>query len=438
MTPLQDIIQKFHQKSATIAVIGQGYVGLPLAVAFAEIGFQVTGLDVDERKIEAINRGQSYIQDIASSRLKPLVDTGYFKATTNFAILSQTDAVIICVPTPLSKTKDPDMSFIIAAADEIARYVHRNQLIVLESTTYPGTTQEIILPRIIKNGYRVGEDFFLAFSPERTDPGRTDYTIKNTPKVVGGVSEACLQVAQTLYEQIIDKVVPVSSTAAAEMVKLLENTFRAVNIGLINEVTIMCDKLGLDVWEIIAAAETKPYGFMSFYPGPGLGGHCIPVDPHYLAWKLRTLNYSARFIELATEVNYGMPEYVVHKISDSLNEDRKPLNGSVILLVGVAYKPNVSDVRESPALDIISLLKAKGTQVLYHDPFVPEIQLDDDLISSVSLSAGLSQADCVVIVTDHTDLAWFDIFQQAQRIVDTRNAFAKMNLHSPKIKGLSA
>jgi UDP-N-acetyl-D-glucosamine dehydrogenase len=432
----EKLIEKFKNRTARLVIVGQGYVGLPLAVAFAEAGFNVVGLDVDRRKVDGINAGHSHIPDVPSKHLRQLVGDNLLSATTDYSILREADAVIVCVPTPLSKTKDPDMSFIIDAADRIARYSHRGQLIVLESTTYPGTTEEIILPRITKNGYRVGEDFFLAFSPERIDPGRTDYTIRTTPKVVGGLTAHCLEVAQELYGQIIEHLVPVSSTRAAEMVKLLENTFRAVNIALVNEIAIMCNKLDLNVWEIVDAAATKPYGFMPFYPGPGLGGHCIPVDPHYLAWKLRTLNYSARFIELAAQINYSMPQYVVNKISDMLNEVKKSLNGSHILILGVAYKRDVGDVRESPALDIISLLEAKGAQVSYHDPYVPELRLNGYRACSIDLDEGLRQADCVVLVTDHSVFDRDKIYQQAAGIVDTRNAFGYLGTDGTRVRGL--
>lgn len=433
MTVKKQVIEKFKNHAAQLAIVGQGYVGLPLGVAFAEAGFNVVGLDIDHTKVEAINAGQSYIQEVPSEHLQPLVADKLLSAATDYSVLRETDAVIICVPTPLSKTRDPDMSFIIAAADEIARYVHRGQLIVLESTTYPGTTEEIILPRIVNNGYSVGEDFFLAFSPERIDPGRIDYTIRTTPKVVGGVTPHCLEAAQALYSQIIEVVVPVSSTGAAEMVKLLENTFRAVNVALVNEIAVMCDKLGLNVWEIIDAAATKPYGFIPFYPGPGLGGHCIPIDPHYLAWKLKTLNYSSRFIQLAAEVNYAMPQHVVNKIVDTLNHAGKPLKGSSILILGTAYKPDVADVRESPALDIITLLEAKGAAVFYHDPYVPELHVNGHRSLSANLDEALSRADCVVVVTDHSIFDWTKIYHHAVRIVDTRNVFPRMKTPGGKV-----
>lgn len=360
------LIAKFEAHEAHIAIIGLGYVGLPLAVAFAQAGFQVTGIDLDKRKVDAITHGESYIEDVPSAVVAGLLISdgvsGLLSATTDFSVLANCDAVSICVPTPLNKTGDPDISYIVEATKQIALYLHSGMVVVLESTTYPGTTTEVVLPRLQDNGMslKVGEDFFLAFSPERVDPGRTDYTTRNTPKVIGGVTPACLEVASAYYHQAIETLVPVSSTEVAELVKLFENTFRSVNIGLANELLMMCDKLGLDAWELLDAAATKPFGFMKFTPGPGLGGHCIPIDPLYLSWKLRTLNYTARFIELASEINTSMPRYWIQKIQDALNEEGKPVKGSRVLVLGVAYKKNVSDLRESPALDIIYLLREKG------------------------------------------------------------------------------
>jgi UDP-N-acetyl-D-glucosamine dehydrogenase len=417
------LLNKILTHQARIGVVGLGYVGLPLAVALAQAGFAVVGVDVDPAKIEQLHQGQSYIADVASAEIAPLVANGRFLPTTDYHQLADTDAISICVPTPLRKTKDPDISYIVAAAEKIAQVGATGKLVVLESTTYPGTTEEVILPRLTSNGDQVGRDFFLAFSPERIDPGRTDYTVYNTPKVIGGMTDACQETAVALYSTIVAQPVPVSSTAAAEMVKLLENTFRAVNIGLVNEVALMCDRLGLNVWEVVEAAATKPYGFMPFYPGPGLGGHCIPIDPHYLSWKLRTLNYTARFIELAAEVNSAMPAYAVNKVTAGLNEFRKAVNGSRVLLLGVAYKPNVADLRESPALDIIHLLLAQGAVITYHDPYVPSLTLDDFTTESIPLTAvSLQQADCVVIVTHHAALDYTLIAQHAPLIVDTRNA----------------
>jgi len=417
------LLQKIESREARVGVVGIGYVGLPLAVAFAQAGFPVTAVDVDPRKIEAINNGQSYIEDVPEAELGPLVASGRLRAATDYAALAGVDAISICVPTPLNKTKDPDISYILNAAANIAKQGAAGKLVILESTVYPGATDEIILPQLAQNGAQVGRDFFLAFSPERIDPGRTDYDIYTTPKVIGGVTPDCLDVALALYGAIVEKPVPVSSTAAAEMVKLLENTFRAVNIGLVNEVALMCDKLGLDVWEVVAAAATKPYGFMPFYPGPGLGGHCIPVDPHYLSWKLRTLNYKARFIELAAEINSYMPEYVAGKVVEGLNRERKAVNGSRILLLGVAYKPDVGDVRESPALDIIHLLRAQGAEVNYHDPYVPDLAHEGFDLRSIPLTeTAVAAADCVIIVTNHANLDWHLVARRASLIVDARNA----------------
>ncbi|MCK5922503.1 MAG: nucleotide sugar dehydrogenase, partial [Methylococcales bacterium] len=390
-------------RTAKIGIVGMGYVGLPLAVGFAEAGFEVLGVDISVEKIELLNRAESYIEDVSNAVLQPLVASGKLKGTTDYADLADIDAISICVPTPLRKTKDPDISYIIDATNRIAAAGGAGKLVILESTTYPGTTEEVILPRLRQNGAEVGQVFFLSFSPERIDPGRTDYTMLTTPKVIGGVTPACLEVSLALYGTIVDEPVPVSSTASAEMVKLLENTFRAVNIGLVNEMALMCDKLGINVWEVVDAAATKPYGFMKFYPGPGLGGHCIPIDPHYLSWKLRTLNYTARFIELAAEVNSNMPAYVIEKVADALNDDAKAIRNSHVLVLGVAYKPNVSDVRESPALDIIHLLMEKGANVTYNDPFVPNLERDGYALQSATLSEEMLQStDCVIVVTNHT------------------------------------
>jgi UDP-N-acetyl-D-glucosamine dehydrogenase len=417
------LLKKIETGQAKIGIVGMGYVGLPLAVAFAEAGFQVLGVDVVAEKAAMLNAGHSYVEDVADAVLAPLVRDGRLQASTDYGQLAAVDVISICVPTPLRKTKDPDISYIIDAAERIAQVGASGKLIVLESTTYPGTTEEVILPRLVANGDVVGEDFFLAFSPERIDPGRTDYTVWTTPKVIGGMTAACLAAAVALYSTIVEKPVPVSSTAAAEMVKLLENTFRAVNIGLVNEVALMCDKLGLNVWEVVDAAATKPYGFMKFTPGPGVGGHCVPLDPHYLSWKLKTVNYTARFIELAAEVNSHMPDYVVGKVADALNAQQKAINGSRILILGVAYKPNVGDVRESPALDVIHLLQERGAAISYHDPFVPDLVDEGFAMQSVDLSAERLQAmDCVVVVTDHASLDWGWIAAQAALLVDTRNA----------------
>ena len=431
MTIKRELLQKIASGEARIGIVGLGYVGLPLAVAFAEKGFPVVGIDVAPEKVAAINGGTSYVEDVPDAVLAPLVAAGLIRASVDYADLAGVDAISICVPTPLRKTKDPDISYIIDAADRIAAVNGQGKLIVLESTTYPGTTDEIILPRLKSNGDVVGEDFFLAFSPERVDPGNKEYTMANTPKVIGGVTPNCLEVALALYGQVTEPV-PVSSTRAAEMVKLLENTFRAVNIGLVNEIAIICSKLDLDVWEIVNAAKTKPYGFMPFYPGPGLGGHCIPIDPHYLSWKLRSLNYTARFIELADDVNRHMPDYVAGKVAEALNRERKPINGSKILVLGAAYKPNVGDVRESPALDVMHLLLERGAEVSYHDPYVASLEQEGIPLASVALSeAALAGADCVVVITHHDSYDWPAIVAQGQLIVDTRNALA--GLESEKI-----
>lgn len=431
-TTKQQLLDKIAARQAVIGVVGIGYVGLPLAVAFAEAGFTVIGVDVSERRVDCLNRGESYIGDIPDSVIQPLVAAGRLRASVDYAALAGVDAISICVPTPLRKTKDPDVSYIIDATDRIAQQGGAaGKVIILESTTYPGTTEEIVLPRLAQAGLEVGRDFFLAFSPERIDPGRTDYTIYTTPKVIGGVTPACLEVALALYGAVVAQPAPVSSTAAAEMVKLLENTFRAVNIGLVNEVALMCAKLNLDVWEVIGAAATKPYGFMPFYPGPGLGGHCIPIDPHYLSWKLRTLNYTARFIELAAEINSSMPEYVVDKVIEALSDQQmKAVRGSRILVLGVAYKPDVSDVRESPALDVIHLLQTRGAEVSYHDPFVPDLTGEGVALRAVTLSdALLEAADCVVIITHHRVYDWERIAHHSRLIVDTRNAISQRRPH---------
>mgnify|MGYP001351707089 CR=1 FL=1 len=414
--------EKIQRREAVIGIVGLGYVGLPLAVAFAEAGFRVVGIDVDGRKVEALNRQESYIEDISSATLAGLPDP--IRATTDFSVLATCDAVSVCVPTPLSKTGDPDVSYIINAADQIARYLHPGMLVVLESTTYPGTTTEVVLPRLSGNGsgLKVGEDFFLCFSPERVDPGRKDWTTRTTPKVMGGTTPACLEMGTALYGAALETIVPVSSTEAAEMAKLLENTFRAVNIGMVNEVLLMCERLGLDAWEVINAAGTKPFGFMKFMPGPGIGGHCIPIDPLYLSWKLKSLKFTARFIELADEVNSAMPRYWVQKVQDALNDVQKSIKGSRILVLGVAYKKDISDMRESPALDIIHLLQEKGAVVSYHDPHVPAFHHDGMAMTGESdLQAALDAADCVVVATDHSAYDWADIARRSRVLVDTRH-----------------
>ena len=394
--------------------------------------------------MDQINRGESYIPDISRDALAAVssryVASGTLSATSEYSALDSADAVIVCVPSPLSKTKDPDLSYIVAATDEVANRLRPGMLVVLESTTYPGTTEEVILPRLRQsngNKFHPGQDFFLAFSPERIDPGRTDWTISNTPKVIGGSTPACLEVARMLYETIVETIVPVSSPKEAEMVKLLENTFRATNIALVNEVAIMCDRLGVDVWEVIDAAKTKPFGFMPFYPGPGLGGHCIPVDPQYLAWKLRTLNYNARFVQLAEEINLGMPGYVVDKVSNALNEKGKMLKGSQVLTLGVAYKADVTDYRESPALDVIDLLLEKGVVARYHDPYVPHVEMETLSLSSVELDAhNLEEADCVIIATAHSNYDWNWVLEHSSLVVDTRNATAGLDPVHCRVVGL--
>src|SRR6266700_4232946 len=420
---MDDLLRKkISSRSLQVAVIGLGYVGLPLAITFAEAGFQVRGIDVDQRKVDQANQGESYIPDIASNTLRSLIDTERLHFTSDFAVLDDVDAISICVPTPLRKTRDPDISYIVAATQQVRAHLHPGQLIVLESTTYPGTTDEVVLPELEATGLKVGVDFFLAFSPERIDPGNPHFNTYNTPKIVGGITSKCTELAQALYGAAIDQVVAVSSARVAEMTKLLENTFRAVNIGLVNEIAIICEKLHINVWEVIEAAATKPFGFMPFLPGPGLGGHCIPVDPHYLSWKLKTLDYTARFIELAAEINSSMPHYVVNKISEALNEQRRSFNGATVLVLGVAYKGNVGDVRESPALDIMQALMLRKAVVIYNDEYVPTLTLGNRTLHSQSLSSGLLQAaDCVVIVTDHSyyDVSW--IVREARCIVDTRN-----------------
>lgn len=416
--------KRIKDRSASVAVIGMGYVGLPLAVEFGRVGFKINGIDIAEKKVKTISAGKSDVDDIKDYEVKELVDLKRLSCTSDFSVLKNSDIVIICVPTPLNKTKDPDVSFILDATSEIAKRIHKGQLVVLESTTYPGTTEELIKPKLEESGLKVGEDFFLAFSPERVDPGNPKYNTQNTPKVVGGTTPACMRVAQTFYEQVIVQVVPVTSTKAAEMVKLLENTFRSVNIGLVNEVALMCDRLGIDVWEVIDAASTKPFGFMKFYPGPGLGGHCIPIDPHYLSWKLKSLNYYARFIELAGDINSGMPEYVVEKITAALNSKRISLNGAKILVLGVSYKKDISDLRESPALDVIRLLQEKGARVSYCDPYVPVIKMDTapDLKAIPLNEKALKWADCAAVITDHSSFNYQWIVDQSSLVVDTRNA----------------
>lgn len=431
----QSILNQLHDRTARVAVLGLGYVGLPLATIFAEAGFNVIGIDPDEGKVATVSRGESHIQDVPTEQVARLVAAGKLHATTDFSVLADVEAVSICVPTPLRKTGDPDLSFILDASAELAKYIHPGMVIVLESTTYPGTTREILLPQLgEENNLVVGEDFFLAFSPERVDPGRTDWTTLNTPKVVGGITEACSEVASTWYAQALQDVVPVSSAEVAEMAKLLENTFRMINIGMVNEMAIMCDRLGIDVWEVIDAAATKPFGFMKFTPGPGLGGHCIPIDPLYLSWKLRALNYTARFIDLASEINTGMPRHVLSMIQDALNELGKPLKGSDVLVLGAAYKPDVDDLRESPALDVIGLLEQKGARVFYHDPYIPHLDHEGLEIDSVpDLMEAVAEVDCVVIITNHSSYDYPAILGAAKLIVDTRNALGEAGRNNTRV-----
>jgi len=431
----EELLQKLEDKSARIAVLGMGYVGLPLATVFAEAGFEVIGVDPDKYKVDMLNKGISYIQDTSTEQVKKLLEANKLHASTDFSVIQDVDAVSICVPTPLRKTGDPDLSFIISAAEELAKFIHPGMLIVLESTTYPGTTRELLLPIFTENSdIKIGENFFLAFSPERVDPGRSDWTTINTPKVIGGITSECTHMASAWYGTALQNVVPVSSTEVAEMTKLLENTFRMINIGMVNEMAIMCDRLGIDVWEVIDAAATKPFGFMKFTPGPGLGGHCIPIDPLYLSWKLRSLNYTARFIELASEINTGMPRYVVGRVQDALNEHQKSLNGSQILILGAAYKPDIDDLRESPALDVIGLLDQKGAHVQYHDPYIRHIQEDElELYSVPDLMQAVHKADCVVIITNHSAYDYDAILENSSLVVDTRNALGSTGKTDPKV-----
>ena len=421
--PIEDLIDRLRSRQAHVGVIGLGYVGLPLAVEFAKAGFTTTGFDVDAEKIRRIAAGDPCGVDVPPADVEAITASGRFTATTDFTRLADLDSVNICVPTPLRKTKDPDLSHIVAAVEEIARHLRAGQLVILESTTYPGTVEELVRPLLEEGGLRGGEDFFLAFSPERVDPGNRDWTTANIPKVVGGINDASTTVARTLYEQVVSTVVPVSSSRVAEMVKLLENTFRAVNIGLVNELALMSRDLGVDVWEVIDAASTKPFGFMPFYPGPGLGGHCIPIDPYYLSWKARQNGFESRFIELAGYINAGMPRFVVERVVSALSQNRKPLRDARVHLFGVAYKPGVRDVRESPAIDIAQLLQRGGAVVSYSDPHVPRVEQGevvlDEVPSEIALERGV---DCAVITTSHPEFDYASIASRAPCIVDTRNA----------------
>ena len=438
MTPSELLLRKAEDKSAVFGIVGLGYVGLPLAMEFVRAGYRVVGFDVQAGVVDGLNAGCSHVQDVPADAVARAVRDGKFEATTDLSRLTEPDAISICVPTPLSKTKDPDVSFVLSATESVKRTLRRGQLVVLESTTYPGTTRELLLPAFESTGLAVGEDFFLAFSPERVDPGNPTWNTRNTPKVVGGITPTCLKVTVALYQPAIERVVAVSSTEAAELVKILENTFRSVNIGLVNEMAIVCDKLGVDVWEVIDAAATKPFGFMKFTPGPGLGGHCIPVDPHYLSWKMRTLDYRTRFIELASEINAEMPHFVVGKVRQALNAERKSVNGSRVLLLGVAYKRDIDDMRESPALDVLGLLHAKGALVAFTDPYVPEVPASAwpgrvDLRSVEVTRSTYAQYDCVVIITDHQTFDYGAMVAEADLIVDTRNAIRAAAPHVFKL-----
>jgi len=426
-----ELKNKIETKTARVGIVGLGYVGLPLAVEFAKAGFVVTGIDVQEAKVEGLKLGKSHVQDVPDSEVAKLVAEKKFDATTDFSVVRDLDTINICVPTPLRKTKDPDMSYIVSAVEEIAKHFHPGLLVILESTTYPGTTNELLLPTFEKDGLKPGEDFFLCFSPERVDPGNPVYQTSNTPKVVGGITAACTEMGRLFFSQALQTVVPVSSTRVAEMVKLLENTFRMINIGLVNEMAVMCDGIGINVWEVIDAAATKPFGFMPFYPGPGLGGHCIPIDPFYLSWKTKQSGIEARFIELAGHINGSMPHFVTDKIQKALNEASKPVKGSHVHIAGVAYKRNIDDMRESPALDIILLLRQLGAKVTYTDPYVPTLKLDGVTLDSEDLVSSAVAADCVVIVTDHSSFDYRELLTASNLIVDTRNAMKGFS--SPKI-----
>jgi UDP-N-acetyl-D-glucosamine dehydrogenase len=424
----KDLLARLKSKDFTAVVIGLGYVGLPLAMEYAGAGIEVIGVDVDGSKVRALKAGKSYIGDVPGETVKKAVDSGRFTATTDFSVVAMADTVNICVPTPLRKTKDPDLSYIVGAMEHIVDYLHKDMLVVLESTTYPGTTKEVLGPMVEAKGFKVGRDIFLAFSPERVDPGNEKYTTKNIPKVVGGVTPRCGKIAAALYGGVMEKVHPVSSAAVAEMVKLLENTFRSVNIAMVNEIALMANRMGIDVWEVIEAAKTKPFGFMPFYPGPGIGGHCIPLDPFYLSWKAKQFGFESRFIELAGVVNGQMPHYTVDRVAEALNRFQKSINGSKVLVLGVAYKKNISDVRESPALDILHLLAEKGARLSYCDPYVPEVRDSViDLNASPFSASTLRKADCVLVVTDHSSFDYRMVARESKVVVDTRNALKGCN-----------
>ena len=424
-----NLIKKINNRSAKIGVIGLGYVGLPLAIEFVNAGYEVVGIDTNQSKINSIKSGSNYIKDVDDKLLKNAVNDGFLKATTDFNIVQDLDAISICVPTPLNKEKNPDISFIVAVMEEIKFHLHEEMIIVLESTTYPGSTKELILPYIETEFLIPGKNIFLCFSPERIDPGNKIYNTSNTPKVIGGITEKCSKIGKLLYSSIINEIIVVSSTETAEMIKLLENTFRAINIGLANEVAIMCEKLGVNAWEVIEAAATKPFGFMKFTPGPGLGGHCIPIDPYYLSWKLKTLDYDARFIKLAGEINTQMPKHVVSLISSSLNTNQKSLNGSKILIIGVAYKSDINDFRESPALDIIELLEHAGSNVEYYDPFIPSLSFNDVKLKSIKEldKRNINKFDACAVLTDHSEIDYKLLADNSNLIIDTRNVFKNNN-----------
>jgi UDP-N-acetyl-D-glucosamine dehydrogenase len=428
---LAELQSKISNKKARVGVLGLGYVGLPLAVEFAKAGFDVTGIDVQQGKVDQFNAGHSYIKDVPDSTFAPLIKGGKLRATTDFSVIRTLDTIDICVPTPLRKTKDPDMSYVLAATEAIAQYLHPGLLVMLESTTYPGTTDELLLPKLSATGLEVGKDFFLCFSPERVDPGNPNFQTANIPKVVGGITPACTDTGALFYKQALQVVVPVSSTRVAEMVKLLENTFRMINIGLVNELAVMSSRMNIDVWEVIDAAATKPFGFMPFYPGPGLGGHCIPIDPFYLSWKSKEAGIEARFIELAGHINGRMPEFVVERIQSALNDSSKSVRGSKIHILGIAYKRDIDDVRESPALDIMMLLDRLGGQITYSDSYVPSVHLSDRVLYSQDMLPSVDAADCVVIVTDHTGVDYSQVLERSRVVVDTRNALK--GFRSPKI-----
>jgi UDP-N-acetyl-D-glucosamine dehydrogenase len=437
MSRLEELRDRIESREARIGVIGLGYVGLPLALEFAKAGFEVVGFDIDAEKVASVQEGRSYIEDVPGEELAEARSSGRLDASTDFAGLAGLDVINICVPTPLTRTKDPDVSHMAKALEEIRRRLRSGQLVILGSTTYPGTTDELFVPMLEETGLKVGEDFALAFAPERIDPANKVFQVRNVPKVVGGQTPLCTELASKVFGTIVDEVVQVSSTQSAEMVKLLENTFRAINIGLANEIALMCNRLGLDVWEVIEAAATKPYGFMKFLPGPGLGGHCIPVDPRYLAWKMKSLNFPARFIDLATDINSRMPEYVVERVAELLNEERQAVNGARLLILGVAYKRDVSDMRESPALDVVRLLAAKGAEISYHDPHVPECVVDGRSYKNVDLSdETLASTDLAVILTDHTAFDYQRIVDGVARVFDTRNATKGVQKHREKITKL--